>query len=42
MCVGAVVAEDPSVCAGVDVCMGVGIGVADSVPGSIGPPFGSR
>lgn len=42
MWVGAVVAEHPNVWAGVDVCMGVGIGVADNVPGSIGLPFGSQ
>ena len=41
MCVGALVADDPRVWAGVDVCMGAGIGVTDKVPGSIGPPFGS-
>ena len=41
MCVGALVADDPRVWAGVDVCMGAGIGVTDKVLGSIGPPFGS-
>ena len=38
ICEGAVVAEDPKTSAGVEVWMGVCIGVAERAPGSIGPP----
>lgn len=38
MCVGAEVAEEPRVCAGVEVWIGAETVAADIVPGSMHPP----
>ena len=39
MCEGALVAAEPRVCAGVYVCNGNDICVADKVPGNTDPPL---